>query len=605
MTDEKKGDELVQKLEELDKKKAAEPPPELTDEVVVNLAGMTPLEYAQKIGREAKKHRVPMRLLEKAVDAARTELAPETLLEPHWAVQPADDPVDAAQLFTEIEARILRHVVMPADFAFAVALWIGQSWIHEHATYSPILFVTSPEKDSGKSTLMGIIGFLVRRSLLSVGISAAALYRSIEKWRPSFVIDEADDAFVDNPDLRQVVNSGWTRGQGVVRCEPDTNEPRKFSTFCPKAIASKGKKAPETILSRAIFIMQKRRTKGETLSHFSHVDDDGFARLRSQLARWAEDNGESLGHAQPAQPEGFINRMASNWQLMFAIADSLGEEVGARARTVAQRLAGAADLASAGVELLREVRAVFEASTLDYVYSRKLLDHLHADPEKPWVEYGRAGKPITAEGVAKLLREYNIVSKAVGPKEARAKGYRRADFEDAWARYLTPEAEGEAESGGTPPSQPFTRSPPCNDYGKAEKSAVHQPPGERQKIDPFPSEINTVNGWTADSNPSSPSSSFTSDEDFPDLLRRPPVPCNRCGKPATPTEPVVLCGQNGSAGPYHQRCWTEERTKGRVQPQEVGEPEPVCRRCGVPGNATPGRRMIDATQRGRNSPFQL
>src|SRR5260370_13574561 len=378
MTDEKRGDELVQKLEELDKKKAAEPPPELTDEVVVNLAGMTPLEYAQKIGREAKKHRVPMRLLEKAVDAARTELAPETLLEPHWAVQPANDSVDAAQLFTEIEARILRHVVMPADFAFAVALWIGQSWIHEHATYSPILFVTSPEKDSGKSTLMGIIGFLVRRSLLSVGISAAALYRSIEKWHPSFVIDECDEAFVDNPELRQVVNSGWTRGQGVVRCEPDTNEPRKFSTFCPKAIASKVKKAPETILSRAIVIMQKRRTNGETLSHFSHLDDDALARLRSQLARWAEDNGESLGHAQPAQPKGFISRKAPKWKLLFAIADSLGEEVGARARTVAQRLAGAADIGSAGGALRADETEVVEGSALDSGCAREGLQHVQS-----------------------------------------------------------------------------------------------------------------------------------------------------------------------------------------------------------------------------------
>src|SRR5262249_31875345 len=82
-------------------------------------------------------------------------------LQPHWEVTPANDPVDAAQLFAEIEARILRHVVMPKDLAFVVALCIGQSWIHEHATHSPILGITSAERDSGKSTLMGVISFLV------------------------------------------------------------------------------------------------------------------------------------------------------------------------------------------------------------------------------------------------------------------------------------------------------------------------------------------------------------------------------------------------------------------------------------------------------------
>jgi hypothetical protein len=412
----KEGDDLVRELEELAKKREAEGPPELTNDVVISLAGMTPLQYAQQLGREAKKYRTPVKLLEKAVEAARVEQEAEKLLEPHWEVAPADDPVNATQLFAEIEARILQHVVMPKDLAFVVALWVGQSWIHQHGTYSPILGVTSAERDSGKSTLMGVVAFLVRRSLLSVGISAAALYRSIEKWNPTFVVDEADDAFVDNPDLRQVINSGWTRGQGVMRCDPDTNEPRRFSTFCPKAIALKGKKMPDTMLSRTIFVEMKRRLRSEKVDHFRHLDDAGFARMRSQLARWAQDSGESLGLAQPAQPEGFMNRTASNWQVMFAIADSL--DAGERARTVAQRIAGATDMASAGVALLQDIKTMFEASTLDYLTSKTIIERLTADPEKPWAEWSR-GKPITEKGVAALLHEYRISSRTVGPRGRR------------------------------------------------------------------------------------------------------------------------------------------------------------------------------------------
>jgi len=36
-------------------KKDSEPPPELTNDVVIHLAGLTPLQYAQQLGREAKK----------------------------------------------------------------------------------------------------------------------------------------------------------------------------------------------------------------------------------------------------------------------------------------------------------------------------------------------------------------------------------------------------------------------------------------------------------------------------------------------------------------------------------------------------------------------
>src|SRR5258708_3976314 len=87
-------------------------------------------------------------------------------------------------------------------------------------------------------------------------------------------------------------------GKGVMRCDPDTNEPRRFPTFCPKAIALKGKKMPDTMLSRTIFIEMKRRLRSEKVDHFRHLDDTGFARVRSQLARWAQDSGEALALAQ-------------------------------------------------------------------------------------------------------------------------------------------------------------------------------------------------------------------------------------------------------------------------------------------------------------------
>jgi Protein of unknown function (DUF3631) len=556
VSDEKEGDELVRKLEQLAKKKESEPPPELTNDVIINLAGMTPLQYAQQVAREAKKYRTPVKLLEKAVEAVKVEQEAEKLLEPHWEVTPAEESVDAAKLFAALEARILLHVAMPKHLAFVCALWVGQSWIHEHATYSPILYVTSAERDSGKTTLMGIIAFLVRRSLSSVGISAAALYRSIEKWHPTFVIDEADEAFVDNPELRQVINSGWTRGQGVVRCDPDTNEPRKFSTFCPKAIASKGKKAPDTILSRAIFITQKRRTEAERVAHFSHIDDGGFQRLRSQLARWADDNGAVLGAVQPAMPEGFLNRLASNWQLMFAIADSIGE--GKRAREAAQHIAGMTDLTSAGVELLADIKTMFARSSRqgDYLTTKEVLAGLLADPEKRWSEWTRGNKPITDRGVAELLHEYAITSHNVGPKGAQSKGYRKADFADAWARLVSEKKDTPTD----PDPLPSTRPSPCNDSDFAENSAVYQGNGGRQEIDGFSSEINAVGGWTDTNQEMAPSSELRADSDpfddgIPDIgIRR----CHHCGKNGTLSQ-VALPDRPGVAW-LHRECeaaWLE------------------------------------------------
>ena len=157
----------------------------------------------------------------------------------------------------------------------------------------------------GKSTLLGVLNFLARRSLQSVDISGPALFRSIAKWQPCLIVDEADDALSDNPDLRSVINSGWTRGQGVIRCHPDTREPELFSTFAPKIVAMKGRKLPDTTLSRSIVISMKPRRaddSNERTADFNHIDNETFARLRSQLMRWTADNAEALAKATPEIP---------------------------------------------------------------------------------------------------------------------------------------------------------------------------------------------------------------------------------------------------------------------------------------------------------------
>jgi putative DNA primase/helicase len=549
------------------KKANPEQPPELTSEIIMGLAGMTPLQYAQELGRAAKKHKISIRLLEKAVDAVRTEKETETLLEPHWEIRPAAEPVNAAKLIADIKARILHHVAMPQHIALVVALWIAQDWIHEHGTYSPILLITSAEKDSGKTTLMGVISFLVRRAILSVSISPGALYRSIEKWNPSFVIDEADEAFENNPELRSVVNSGWTRGQGVMRCDPDTNEPRRFPTFCPKAIALKGKRIPDTTLSRAIIVQMKRRLRSERIAHFTHLDDDGFTDIRNRLARWAADNGAALGLVHPAMPDGFMNRAANNWQLIFAIADSLGPEIAKQAREAAEQIAGIVDVSSAGVEALAGIRAIFEETGEDEVPSATIVAKLTADPESRWCEWGKARKPISQWQLGRLLSEYGISSETVHPRGVpHAKGYKRAHFEDLWKRYLPP------QNAEDPPVSRFSNR------------ATVQTPIKRAQLDDFQTVQKTsshglknanlsyshghLHGCTFQKAGSGPTPAFGASnsggngratDDFPDIpesLRRrssPPEVCAYCHQPAD-YQPLQTVADDWRQARLHRRC---------------------------------------------------
>jgi putative DNA primase/helicase len=68
--------------------------------------------------------------------------------------------------------------------------------------------------------------------------------------------------------------------------------------------------------------------------------------------------------------------------------------------------------------------------------TKTLITALCMDTERPWATYAR-GEPITDRQLAKLLKPFRIISATVHPPDVpHAKGYRRADFEDAWERYL-------------------------------------------------------------------------------------------------------------------------------------------------------------------------
>jgi putative DNA primase/helicase len=433
---------------------AGKPAGNADEEMVTALAELSELAYQRRRIEEAAKLGITVKALDKVVAKKRIELEADhiPMLYPHWTVEPWEEPVDGSILLEMLVKKIRRHVVMSRDQANAVALWVILTWVHDRtAVHSPLLLVTSAEANSGKSTLIGIIGFLARRALLSVTITGPALFRSIEKWQPTFAIDEADTVLVNNDDLKEVINSGWTRGQTAIRCDPETNEPRPYSTFCPKAIGMKGRKLPDTTLSRAIIIEMKRKRPDEIADDFDHIDDAESAGLRRQLLRWADDHAAVLAKAKPEIPDGFHNRVRANWKLLLAIA----EQVGGDWKQQAWQAAGAIERvkstfeSSIGVTLLGSIRTMFEPG-VECLLSRDMITNLTADPEQPWIEY-RHGKPITQKQLAGLLGQYGIISNTIHPPGlADGKGYKRHQFEEAWGRYLTP-------SDGFPPFETSIR----------------------------------------------------------------------------------------------------------------------------------------------------
>jgi putative DNA primase/helicase len=111
-------------------------------------------------------------------------------------------------LLQEISAKISKYIVLRPGAVTATALWTMTAWAHEGATHSPILAAISVEPDSGKSTLLGVLRFLVTKPFVSVEPTGPSVYRTVDRERPTLIIDEADDLFYRKSDLRAIVNAG-------------------------------------------------------------------------------------------------------------------------------------------------------------------------------------------------------------------------------------------------------------------------------------------------------------------------------------------------------------------------------------------------------------
>ena len=374
--------------------------------------------------------------------------------------EPWPDPVNGRALLDTIAATFSRYLALPAHASTALALWVLHAYSFSAWFTSPFLAITSPTKRCGKTLLLIVLGALVPRRLFASNVTSAVLFRTIEKYGPTLLVDEADTFIRDNEELRGVLNSGHTRTTAVViRAVGDDHDPRAFSTWCPKAIALIGK-LPETLGDRAIEVAMARRTVGESVQRLRQDRIEAeCSNLRQQAARWATDHLHELQDADPQVPASLHDRAADCWRPLLALADLAGGDWPEKARAAATALSGATDDADQPVTvlLLADVRAVFDARGTQELSSSDLASALHALDSRPWATWGRNSQGLTTHALARLLRDFKVHPLKLRFGDQTANGYTRRSFEDAWARYPPTEMEHRNNADNDGPETPLSR----------------------------------------------------------------------------------------------------------------------------------------------------
>ena len=367
--------------------------------------------------------------------------------------EPSDDgppvtaaPVDGAQLLNDVDHYLARFVVYPSEHERrAHVLWITHTWLMGCWESTPRFAFLSPEPGSGKSRALEVTEPLVPRPVHAVNTTSAYLFRKVSapEGLPTILYDEIDTVFgpkaKENEDIRGMLNAGHRKGAMAGRCvvRGKTIETEELEAYCAVMLAGLDD-LPDTLMSRSVVARMRRRAPSEPVEPWRHRVNAPEANLIAQrLSDWADSVKDRAAGMWPNIPEGVTDRDADVWEPLLAVAELAGGDWPQMARVAAVTLvtASKAGTPSVGVQLLSDIRAAFNNRHADRLSTESLLTDLRGVEEGPWAVI-RRGEPLDARGLAQRLRKYGIKPDLQRIDEQVSRGYTRAQFADAWSRYL-------------------------------------------------------------------------------------------------------------------------------------------------------------------------
>jgi hypothetical protein len=347
---------------------------------------------------------------------------------------PQVNPLDLVMQLVE------KHIAVTADECLAVALWILHTYVYDQYRETPRLALLSPVNGCGKTTLLSLLGLLVRYGCSTANTTPAVIYYELDR-NPltTWLIDEADNLDLhrrSNGVVRSVMNMGHTRGATV--CRMVRGVPLKIRVFAPLAVAAIGS-LPFPLLRRSITVNMQRPKRHQSVERLDDTSPQ-WAASREQIQKWALTCRLA---PDPEIPSQLCNRSRDNWRVLLAIADSLGH--GEAARGAAVKLSANRVYIEPGVALLAAIWLVFQEKGVDRITSKDLLAGLWALNDGDWNEWrgpkeDRPPHKLTESELAEMLRPFLISPRTIWPqprtsKSRSSRGYLKASFEKAWDAY--------------------------------------------------------------------------------------------------------------------------------------------------------------------------
>jgi len=196
-------------------------------------------------------------------------------------------PYDSqAVLFKEIRRFIHRYLELPADFEEIASLYVLLTWVYEFAPSIPYLRVIG-DWGTGKTRFLQVAGAICFRPIFASGATTPApIFRILEQFRGTLVLDEAD--FKDSAawaEMVKLLNNGYRPGMPVLRADKENGKwyPRSYQVFGPKLISTRFPFRDEALESRCLTSEMLTLTRDDIPRVLPPVFDKEVNELRAKL----------------------------------------------------------------------------------------------------------------------------------------------------------------------------------------------------------------------------------------------------------------------------------------------------------------------------------
>lgn len=204
------------------------------------------------------------------------------------------------ELVRQIRNFIRRYLDISPIFERIATYYVLFTWVYDRFNELPYLRV-SGDYGSGKSRFLNVVGSICYRPIFTGGATTTSpLFRMIDTFKGTLIIDEADFRFSDTTaDVIKILNSGYQRNNPVLRSEGNKDghfDVKAFDVYCPKIIATRKSFDDIALESRCLTEeLEKKEIRSDIPINIPDSFEEEALRLRNQLLMWRFRNFYRIG----------------------------------------------------------------------------------------------------------------------------------------------------------------------------------------------------------------------------------------------------------------------------------------------------------------------